>query len=87
MTGATISFWVRQALWLYEMLIFAYALSSWFVGNATARSINHALATICEPFVGLVRRILPKQISGGAGIDLAPLVAMLILIVLQNLVP
>lgn len=83
----TIFFWVRQALWLYEMLIFAYALSSWFVGNATARSINHALATICEPFVGLIRRILPKQISGAAGIDLAPLVAMLVLIVLQNLVP
>ena len=83
----TIRYWLAQALWAYEMLIFAYALMSWFTGlGPTARSIHRALAVVCEPFVGFVRRLLPKQISGAAGVDLSPLVAMLVLILLQNLV-
>lgn len=81
-----VRYWLTQALWVYEMLIFAYAISSWFVGNATARAINRALGVVCEPFVGLIRRILPSQVAGGAGLDLSPLVAMVILILLQNLI-
>jgi uncharacterized protein YggT (Ycf19 family) len=84
--SGSVGFWVRQALWLYEMVIFAYALSSWFAGNATARSINVALAKVCEPYVGLIRRILPSQMAGSSGVDLAPLVAMLLLIVAQSLI-
>jgi len=84
--GTSLAYWASQALWLYEMTIFAYALSSWFPGNATARTINRTLAVVCEPFVGLIRRILPSQISGGAGIDFAPLVAMLVLMLLQNII-
>jgi len=84
--GPSVAYWIRQALQIYEWLIFAYALSSWFVGNPTAASINRALATVCEPFVGLIRRVLPRQVSGGAGVDLSPLVAMLVLIVAQNLI-
>jgi uncharacterized protein YggT (Ycf19 family) len=34
----------------------------------------------------MIRRVLPRQISGGAGIDLSPLVAMLVLIVAQNVI-
>ncbi len=78
--------WVVQALRLYELLIFIYALSSWFVGNETARAVNRALAVVCEPFVGLIRRILPDQLSGGAGVDLAPLVAMIVLIAAQSII-
>lgn len=84
--SVAVRYWLLQALWVYEMLIFAYAISSWFVGNSTARSINRALGVVCEPFVGLIRRILPSQASGGVGIDLAPLIAILILILLQSLV-
>lgn len=86
MSGSPVVYWIRQALQLYEWLIFAYALSSWFVGNATAASIHRALAAVCEPFVGLIRRVLPSQVSGAAGVDLSPLAAMLVLIVVQNLI-
>jgi YggT family protein len=79
--------WTVTALWLYEMCILGYALMSWFTGlGGVARQIYDFLAVICEPFVGLIRRYLPRQIAGGAGLDLSPLVAMLILIVAQNIV-
>jgi YggT family protein len=79
--------WVTTALWLYEMCILGYALMSWFTSlGGVARQIYDVLAVICEPFVGLIRRFLPRQIAGGAGLDLSPLVAMLLLILAQNLV-
>jgi YggT family protein len=82
-----VKYWIVNALWLYEMCIFAYALMSWFTGlGGVAVQIHSFLATICEPFVGMIRRVLPRQISGGAGIDLSPLVAMLVLIVAQNVI-
>jgi len=79
--------WIVSALWIYEMCVFGYALMSWFTGlGGPAAQIHRFLATICEPFVGLVRRVLPRQISGAAGVDLSPLVAMLVLIIAQNVV-
>lgn len=87
MSLAIVLSWVTTALWIYEMCILAYALMSWFTGlGGAAIQIYRFLATICEPFVGLVRRVLPRQIAGGAGLDLSPLVAMLVLIVAQKLV-
>jgi YggT family protein len=78
--------WVRRVLWVYEMLIFAYALMSWFQGlGGGALVIYRLLGRVCEPFVGLIRRVLPAQISGGSGVDLSPLIAMLLLIVAQQL--
>jgi YggT family protein len=79
--------WFLTFLRIYELLVFSYALMSWFTSlGKTARAIHSFLATICEPYVGLVRRFLPRQITGSAGIDLAPLIAILILIVVQGLI-
>jgi YggT family protein len=79
--------WVIAALRIYEMCILAYALMSWFTGlGGVARQIYDLLAVVCEPFVGLIRRFLPRQIAGGSGLDLSPLIAMLVLIVAQNIV-
>jgi uncharacterized protein YggT (Ycf19 family) len=72
---------------IYELLVFAYALMSWFTGlGPTARSIHGFLGIICEPYVGFVRRMLPRQMTANAGVDLAPLIAILLLIVVQSLV-
>jgi uncharacterized protein YggT (Ycf19 family) len=86
-TPVDIRSWFLALLRIYELLVFAYALMSWFTGlGPTARSIHGFLGTICEPYVGFVRRMLPPKITGSAGIDLAPLVAILLLIVVQGLV-
>jgi uncharacterized protein YggT (Ycf19 family) len=79
--------WVVAALRIYEMCVLGYAVMSWFTGlGGVARQIYDVLAVVCEPFVGLIRRVLPRQIAGGAGLDLSPLIAMLVLIVAQNIV-
>ncbi len=87
MTLGIVRSWITTALWVYEMCIFAYALMSWFTGlGGPIAQVYRFLAVICEPFVGMIRRVLPRQISGGAGVDLSPLAAMIVLIVAQNLV-
>jgi YggT family protein len=79
--------WIAAALGLYQLCIFAYAVMSWFTGlGGPVAQIYGLLAVVCEPFVGLIRRVLPRQIAGAAGLDLSPLVAMLVLIVAQNIV-
>ena len=87
MSVDAVRYFVSQMLWLYEMLIIGYALMSWFQGlGGVALSIYGFLGTVCEPFVGLIRKVLPQQISGGAGLDLSPLAAILILVALQRLI-
>jgi YggT family protein len=79
--------WVAAALGLYELCVFAYAVMSWFTGlGGPVAQVYSFLAVVCEPFVGLIRRLLPRQVTGAAGIDLSPLVAMLVLILAQRIV-
>jgi YggT family protein len=79
--------WIASALGIYEICIFVYALMSWFTGlGGAAVQIYNVLATVCEPFVGMVRRVLPQQLTGGGGFDASPFVAMLVLILAQRIV-
>jgi YggT family protein len=76
-----------QFIGLYQMLIFVYVILSWIQGsNSSVASIYRALGTVCEPFVGIFRRLLPSSISGGSGLDFSPLIAMFALSALQRLV-
>lgn len=86
MSGSVASV-LGQLIGLYQTLIFVYVILSWFrAGSGTVASIHRALGTVCEPFVGIFRRLLPAAIAGGAGMDFSPLVAMLALSALQRLV-
>ena len=77
-----------QAIGLYQATIFVYVLLSWFaIGTGgPLYTIYRALGTVCEPFIGIFRRILPMAAAGGAGLDFSPLVALAALWVLQRLV-
>lgn len=80
---------VLSAIRLYEMLIFAYVLLSWFPGavhGGPLSEVYRLLESVCEPFVGLFRRILPAAAAGGSGIDFSPLAAFLALQVIATLV-
>jgi len=73
---------IARLLDLYGYLIIAYVIMSWFV--TTNRSglladIYRVLASVCEPYVGLFRRLLPPIAVGSAGLDLSPLVALVVL--------
>lgn len=76
------------AIRLYEFLIFAYVLMSWFpaVTAGSLSQVYRVLASVCEPFVGFFRRILPSAAAGGSGLDFSPVAAILALQVLALLV-
>jgi YGGT family. len=80
---------IASLLDLYGYLIIAYVIMSWFV--TTNRSglladIYRVLASVCEPYVGLFRRLLPPIAVGSAGLDLSPLVALVVLQIVASIV-
>jgi YggT family protein len=69
---------------VYILLILVYVLLSWFrlPYNLWLNRIQRFLYDVCEPYVALFRRVLPPL----GFIDLSPVVAILVLIVIQRLV-
>ena len=72
---------------LYFYVIIAAVIASWLVGfgiinsyNPIARSILRALHALTEPVFGPVRRIIPAL----GGLDLSPLIVLLLLTFLRN---
>ena len=66
---------------LYIIALFARIILSWFPvspGGPMA-SIYEALYRITEPVLGPVRRILPPVGIGGMGLDLSPIIVLLVL--------
>jgi YggT family protein len=76
-------------LQLYTYVIIAAVIASWLVGfgivnsyNPIARSFLRALHALTEPVFGSIRRFLPSM----GGLDLSPLIALLIIFFLQRLI-
>jgi YggT family protein len=72
---------------LYFYVIIAAVIASWLVGfgiinsyNPIARTILRALHALTEPVFGPVRRIIPAI----GGLDLSPLIVLLLLSFLRN---
>lgn len=74
----TLAYIVNRVLDFYGLLILFYVILSWFpVGRGGVLSdIYRVLASVCEPYIGIFRRIVP---IAGAGIDFSPLIALLVL--------
>ncbi len=65
---------------LYILALFARILLSWFPispGSGLA-SVFSALYAITEPVLGPVRRMLPPMSMGGMGLDLSPIIVVLV---------
>ena len=72
---------------LYTYVIIAAVIASWLVGfgvintyNQFARTVLRALHAMTEPVFGPLRRIIPPL----GGLDLTPMVALLLIIFLQR---
>lgn len=72
-----------------KFIIFAHVIMSWLINfnvinpyNGFVRQIWVGLATLLEPVYGRIRAFLPPM----GGLDLAPLVALLAVIMLQILI-
>ena len=80
-------FLLLQILDIYWWIIIAAVIASWLVGfgiinayNPVARSILRGLHAITEPVFGPVRRVIPAL----GGLDLSPLIVLLLLTFLRN---
>lgn len=66
---------------LYVIVIFARIILSWFPispGGAMA-TVFSFLYTVTEPLLGPLRRLLPPVGVGGMGLDLSPIIALLVI--------
>ena len=80
----TIGQFVDVFVGVYVLLILAYIITSWvrLPYSPWLNRVQRFLYDVCEPYLRLFRRVLPSL----GPLDLSPLVAVVVLIVLQRLV-
>ncbi len=70
--------WIVQA---YIVILFARVIISWFPlsPGSVLIPIARVLNALTEPVLAPVRRLLPVAQVGGMGLDLSPLIVLLVL--------
>ncbi|MGD0881723.1 MAG: YggT family protein [Acidimicrobiales bacterium] len=83
---------IGDILYLFLLVLLAYSVLSWltFSGRLAYDSpvfkVQRVLASICEPVLRPVRKIIPPVQIGGVGLDLSVLVVFLVIEVLISTV-
>lgn len=72
---------LTRLIQIYSWLILARVLLSWIIRDPYNR-LYHFLYSITEPFLGLIRRVLPSTM----GLDFSPIIAFLLLDILSRLI-
>ena len=85
---STAQSFVNSLFVVYYICIVAYILTSWIPlpYNVTLNRIQRFLYDVVDPYLRLFRRIVPFMRLGGLGLDLSPIFAIIILLVLQRLI-
>src|ERR671934_2174071 len=75
---------VSVFIYIYTLLILAYIITSWIrlPYSPWLNRIQRFLYDVCEPYLRLFRRVLPPL----GPLDLSPMVAVLVLVVLEQVV-
>jgi YggT family protein len=88
----TIQGFVYVLFLVYLLCIFAYILTSWIPlpYNIWLNRIQRFLYDVVDPYLRLFRRFIPQLSLGGLGLDLSPIIAIIVLyaieIVVQRLI-
>lgn len=84
----TLKILIVQALAAYRNLLFVRIILSWLPISPPdwLRPVFNFLHDVTEPFLRLFRRMLPSVNLGGMGLDLSPLLAFLVIAILQGIV-
>lgn len=82
--GDSIANFVNVFIFVYILLILVYILSSWIrlPYAPWLNRIQRFLYDVCEPYLRLFRRIIPPL----GPLDLSPMVAIIVLYVIQGIV-
>jgi YggT family protein len=80
--GDTLASFVYVFLWVYLLLLFAYILTSWIrlPYRPWLNRVQRFLYDVCDPYLRIFRRFLPPL----GPIDLSPMVAIFVLLIIQN---
>ena len=81
--------YVNTLTLVYLVLIFIRILMSWIPRmpyNRYLSAILKFVTDVTDPYLNLFRRILPPVRLGGAGLDLSPIVATFVLIIVSSIV-
>jgi uncharacterized protein YggT (Ycf19 family) len=80
--GSLLASFVCVFIWVYILLLFAYILTSWvrLPYRPWLNRVQRFLYDVCDPYLRLFRRFLPPF----GPLDLSPMVALIVLFVVQN---
>jgi YggT family protein len=84
----TIQGFVYVLFLVYLLCIFAYILTSWIPlpYNVWLNRVQRFLYDVVDPYLRLFRRFIPQLSLGGLGLDLSPIVAIIVLYAVNALV-
>jgi YggT family protein len=88
-TRVDVADYLNALLLLYLILIFVRILMSWIPRmpyNRYLAAFLKFVSDVTDPYLNLFRRILPPVRMGGAGLDLSPIVATFVLIIVGGIV-
>jgi len=88
-TRGDVADYLNTLLLVYLILIFIRILMSWIPRMPYNRYLAGFLkfvSDVTDPYLNLFRRILPPVRMGGAGLDLSPIVATFVLIIVGQIV-
>jgi YggT family protein len=81
--------YVAALFLVYIILILIRVLISWIPRmpyNPALRAVLDFVSQTTDPYLNLFRRILPPIGSGGLGLDLSPMIGIIVLYILRGLV-
>jgi len=87
-TRGDVADYLNTLLLVYLILIFIRILMSWIPRMPYNRYLAGFLkfvSDVTDPYLNLFRRILPPVRMGGAGLDLSPIVATFVLIIVGRI--
>jgi len=88
-TRVDVADYLRTLMFVYLILIFIRILMSWIPRmpyNRYLAAFLKFVSDVTDPYLNLFRRILPMVRMGGAGLDLSPIVATFVLIIVGSIV-
>ncbi len=88
-TRQDVADYVGALFLVYIILILIRVLMSWIPRmpyNPTLRSVLDFVSQTTDPYLNLFRRILPPIGGGGFGLDLSPMIGIIVLYILRGLV-
>jgi YggT family protein len=87
-TRGDVADYLRTLMLVYLILIFIRILTSWIPRMPYNRYLAGFLkfvSDVTDPYLNIFRRILPPVRMGGAGLDLSPIVATFVLIIVGDI--